>query len=70
MKFDKEKFRNDMILGRVSKGMSLRELSLETGVSPATLNRIERNKNVDMDTFCKCLTWLGKKPKKYISDNL
>lgn len=51
---------------RKKDNLTLRGLASLTGVSAATLNRIENGNNIDIDTFCKILDYLGKKPKAYI----
>lgn len=43
---------------RYANRIGVRELAKDIGVSPATLNRIELNKECDGKTLVKILTWL------------
>lgn len=43
---------------RVSSDVTIRPLSKEIGVSPATLHRFESGKPIDSGTFAKILVWL------------
>lgn len=68
MVFNKEKFRRDFISKRIiDNSKSLRWTAIEIGVSAATLNRIEKNKDIDLDTFVKVLEWLDKTPNDYFN---
>jgi transcriptional regulator with XRE-family HTH domain len=47
-------------------GKGIREASVEVGVSPATLSRVENGKIPDLETFSKVCRWLGEDPAIYL----
>lgn len=47
-----------MLAYRNSRGLGVRDMAREVGISPATLNRVERNRNVDGRTMAKLFLWL------------
>lgn len=66
VKFDSDALRTDLLQKRViSLGINLTETSKLTGVSQATLSRIENHKLPDIETFGKLCKWLGTDMNKY-----
>lgn len=47
--------------------MSLRTCAAEIGISAATLNRIERGMDPDINTFGKVCAWLCMPPNKFFN---
>lgn len=47
-----------MVLYRATHQIGMRELAKETGISSATLSRVERGHAMDADTLLKFWTWL------------
>lgn len=43
---------------RYANRVGVREVAKEIGMSPATLNRIERGENFDAHTMIKLMAWL------------
>lgn len=67
IKFAKEHFKRDIILWRNhTNRLSLREASKKTGVSPATLSRLENGKMPDLVTYFKVCFAISSSPLKYI----
>lgn len=54
----------EVALIRAAKGLSLRALAAETGVSYATLSRIERGKTPDGPTLIRLARWLTTQAKR------
>lgn len=52
---------NELAEARQAQGMSLRQLHKETGVSPATLLRMERGKNANLTSYLKVREFLNDK---------
>lgn len=50
---------------RAKAGLSLRELSAETGVPFATLSRVESGRLPDLTTFRSIVGWLGIPPERF-----
>jgi len=50
---------------RTKAGLSLRELSAETGVPFATLSRVESGRLPDLTTFRSIVGWLGVPPERF-----
>ena len=50
---------------RTKAGLSLRELSAETGVPFATLSRVESGRIPDLTTFRSIVGWLGVPPERF-----
>jgi transcriptional regulator with XRE-family HTH domain len=50
---------------RSRAGMSLREVSAETGVPLATLSRVESGRLPDLTTFRNIVVWLGVPPERF-----
>jgi transcriptional regulator with XRE-family HTH domain len=50
---------------RLRDGLSLRELSAETGVPFATLSRVESGRLPDLTTFRSIVGWLGIPPERF-----
>jgi transcriptional regulator with XRE-family HTH domain len=50
---------------RQKAGLSLRELSAETGVPFATLSRVESGRLPDLTTFRSIVGWLGIPPERF-----
>lgn len=46
--------------------LSTRDLAKEVNISHTTINRITRNKPVDLETFNKLSNWLGMEPEAAI----
>ncbi|MGD0165907.1 MAG: helix-turn-helix transcriptional regulator [Gaiellaceae bacterium] len=46
-------------LTRKQRGLSLRDVAEEIGVSPSTLSRVERGAAPDLATLNKLIDWLG-----------
>lgn len=68
MIFDIEKLRKDLITKRVIEGkLSLRQCAEQSGISPATLSRIENSKLPDVETFAKICYWLGTDARTYFN---
>jgi len=64
--FDKEKFREKMISLRLIKNRySMDQLGGKIGVSKATISRLERGGDIDMNTFCRCVSALGLDPNEF-----
>lgn len=63
MKFDTKGF-SDAVKARRGKN-GLRKAQSECGVSPATLLRIERGKDLTIDTFVKTCEWLDIHPGQF-----
>jgi len=49
----------ELVRRREEGGLSLREVEEKTGVSAATLSRIERGSTPDLDVVRKLATWMG-----------
>src|SRR5437660_6199058 len=50
---------------RTQSGLSLRDLSAETGVPFATLSRVESGRIPDLTTFRSIVGWLGIPPERF-----
>lgn len=44
-------------LYRTVKGLTIRQFAPQIGISIATLSRVERGHEMDLETFSKLLTW-------------
>ena len=68
MQFNGKKLGEDVKTKRAIKmRISLGMLSLELGVSPSTLSRIENGHEPDINTFATVCEWLGAKMEKYFT---
>src|SRR6266478_1926114 len=47
-------------------GRGVRTTSLEVGVSPATLSRVENGHMPDLETFAKICQWLDRDPREFL----
>lgn len=47
-----------MVLYRATHNLGVRELAKESGISPATISRVERGHAMDAETLLKFWTWL------------
>lgn len=66
--FDIQRLRKDLITNRViDKNISLRDLASSTGISAATLSRIENAKMPDVETFAKLCVYLQVDPRIYFN---
>ena len=66
MIFNIEKLRKDLITKRlIEEKLSLREASVKSNISAATLSRVENSKLPDVETFAKLCEWLGTDAKSY-----
>lgn len=66
VRFDNMQFRNDVAKKRLLQlFINLDEAAKQTGVSKATLSRIENLKLPDIETFGKLCKWLGTDMNKY-----
>lgn len=67
MRFDIEKFRKDIITKRrIDNKLTLRQVGDETGISCATISRIENRKFFpDVVTFGVLCNWLKTNPSDY-----
>lgn len=48
-----------LILYRATRGIGVREMAAEIGLSAATVSRIERGHAMDADTLLKMWAWLN-----------
>lgn len=66
MKFDAVLFAHAVDTYRGDRSLAVAaELS---GVSPATLSRIERGTTPDLDTFAALCTWIGRTPNEFFGE--
>ena len=56
-----------ILLYRTAENMGVRDVARETGISSATISRIENGGAVDGDTLLKLLQWLFKEEEKKCS---
>lgn len=60
MRFDKELLRRNFLYKRViEKHITVRECSLESGLSVSAIFRIEHAEQMSIENLCKALEWLG-----------
>jgi len=68
MKFNSELFRKEVATKRVVRlGISLDEAAKASGVSKATLSRLERGAPPDIFTFGTICQWLKISPNKFFN---
>lgn len=65
MEFDASKLRYDLMKKRMKEGLSLRKAAEHSGVSFATLSRIENFTTPDIETLAKLCDYLNTKPNRY-----
>lgn len=66
-RFDSDWFAKDIRFKKGNKPLSI--ISTETGVSKATLSRLQNKKVPDIETYYKLCKWIGSPLEKYfISD--
>lgn len=71
MQFDATKFQNDLLMKRkIEKKLTLIQLSQITGISKATLSRIENGQSFDIATFATLLGWMEQKPNRYFKKEI
>lgn len=63
-RFDKDRF--VAVLQAKARDYPLREVALQTGISAATLSRLERGKAPDLETFFAVCSWLGAAPDQFM----
>lgn len=63
--FDKKYFSERVKAKRWRERTSLREVSIETGVSAPTLSRMENENLPDIETFAKLCKWMKVNPGKF-----
>jgi len=64
--YKQERLRKNLVTKRLVDNMfSLAEVAKQTGISKATLSRIENGKLCDMETFAKLCQWFGTEPNDY-----
>jgi transcriptional regulator with XRE-family HTH domain len=54
---------------REHEKIGVREAGQLAGVSPATLNRVERGEDPDIKTFSRLCRWLGLSPTMFLDEN-
>lgn len=70
MKFNIQKLKSDLSQKRVNeKKASMDDVSTEIGISKATISRVEKGNEPDINSFAKIVTWLGTTPNRYFSTN-
>lgn len=52
------KIGNLLMIYRATHGQGVRELAKEIKISPATISRLERGKDIEGKTMIKIITWL------------
>ena len=45
------------------RGLSMRDVAAETGLSPSTVTRLSQGQKPDADALVSLLAWLGHKPR-------
>jgi transcriptional regulator with XRE-family HTH domain len=65
--FDNKSFALAIDAARWAKHQSWKQVSDETGVSKATLCRIQQGKSPDVNTLARLLSWCGMDFKRFIS---
>ena len=67
MKFNQEVFKMDLKKKYLLEGKSEKQALKEIGISRSTLWRIEVNNNITMETFMKCINYIGRDVKRYFN---
>lgn len=65
MKFDGDKFANDIFEKRLKQNLSLRELEKITGVKHWIIHKMEEGQQPPVDAFGKMCAWLNVSTDKY-----
>lgn len=66
MKFNRKKFAKAISDKMIDRGISLRDVQKETGVSFSTISRVKSGKEPDVTTLILLLDWLCEKLETYI----
>ncbi len=58
--YDPQGFGRMVASNREFLGMSLREVSEDTGIAVSTLHRVEHGRSSDVQTYLTLMAWVGK----------
>ena len=64
--FDAELFSRELTTTMMARNLSTRKVAAEIGISPATVNRIARGKNPDIESFLRVSAWIFRN-KPYVA---
>lgn len=65
MTFNNEIMMLDIKRKRHREGKSRNTVLKEIGICKFTLKSIEQGNGIRIDTFCKCVDWIGKETNRY-----
>lgn len=67
--FNSKLFRQHMMQQRIIEmRLTVRQASEQIGISSSTISRIENDKSITIESFCKCLKWLNTSSCNYFWD--